>query len=116
MKEVRWLLGEMCNHIGITFRHISLSPASGKGDCVVHYVKTVSWVTKCKELMPWFDPWKPRFLTCCNSAKEGLHRFVEAEKDFLQELSVHVIYLGIDLPAFPQRFLGVVYIPSFPIA
>ena len=106
----------MCNHIWITFGHISLSSAGGKGDCVVHNVVTVSRLTECNELMSWFNTGEPWFLTCGYTAIESLHRFIEAEKNFLQEFTIHVIYLGIGLPAFSQRFLGVVYIPSFPIA
>jgi hypothetical protein len=95
----------MGNDVGIAF----VAPfASGRkyNDIAFDLVQVHRRITEGEELVPGFHSRKAWFLlTCCYTPKEALHRMIQAEEHFLQELAVNGVELRVVFPARSQRLL-----------
>src|SRR5260370_22815588 len=107
MKMIGWFLCEMRDDVGITFGSPAMASSCRKRDGVAHdRVQVHGWIAERKELVPGFharEPWFP--LSCCYTTKEALHRMIQAEEHFLQELAVNGVELRVVFPARSQRLL-----------
>ena len=100
-------LREMGDDVGEAFGPPVAASACGEGDGAPLYLQVHRRVTECEELVPRFDPGKPRFLLAFSQApEEALHGVIEAEIDLVQELAVDGIEVGVMPPTRLERLLG----------
>src|SRR5579885_2410209 len=110
----RWRrFSESGNHrwVGLVFL---AAPASSRQQYrVAHDFDVHGWVAEGEKLMPETHAREAWLFACGHALEEGLHRLIQPEIDFRQQLAIHLIDFWVVLPAFSQRLLGVQAAPAF---
>src|SRR5579871_129806 len=107
-----WGFGESRNNRRIGLIFLAAPASCGQQDRVAYDIDVHGWVAEREKLMPGAHAREARLFARGHALEEGLHRLIQPEIGFRQQLAIHLIDVGVVLPAFRQRLLGVQAAPT----
>src|SRR5579883_1598838 len=114
----------------IASRHLFSQSGSDRGEALRFFALATRWEQHCgalnldvhgriaegEELMAWPHAREAGGLAMLHAPKERLHRLVQPEIDFCQELAVHIVQIWVIRPAFSQPRLFLCEVPALSVA